>query len=58
MVEFSPRDQLQANSRKGEFYLNIDLEDLTAFDDKLASGIRTCPNSYLSLVSEKDNIGA
>ena len=41
-----------ANARKGDYYINIDIEDLNAFDDELAKSTRNHPNEYLPKFEE------
>lgn len=41
-----------ANARKGDYFINVDLEDLNAFDDELAKCTRNHPNDYLPKFEE------
>lgn len=43
---------MQANARKGEYLINVDLEDLNAFDEKIASNLRKKPTESLSLFEQ------
>lgn len=45
------RDQLLDNARKGNYFVSIDLEDLSAFDNELAKYIRNQPNDYIPKVN-------
>ena len=45
------REQLKINSQNEQYYIWIDMEDLTNFDSKLTEAIRLKPNEYLDIVS-------
>ena len=50
-LTFLFRDQLNDNSSKEMYLLLVDIDDLTNFDQKLASTVRTHPAEYLKIVS-------
>lgn len=45
------REQLKINSQNEQYYIWIDMEDLTNFDSKLTEAIWLKPNEYLDIVS-------
>ncbi|KAI4498521.1 hypothetical protein M0802_006456 [Mischocyttarus mexicanus] len=46
------RDTLKRNYNLGQYYLEINLEDLAAFDESLAEKIQKLPTEYLSILEE------
>lgn len=47
----SHRDQLKRHYNLGQFYLEVDLQDLTSFDEQLADKLAKSPAEFLPLVS-------
>lgn len=46
------RDTLKRNYNLGQYWLEINLEDLAAFDESLAEKIQKLPTEYLSILEE------
>ncbi|XP_032221696.2 DNA replication licensing factor mcm5-A [Nematostella vectensis] len=46
---FPYRDQLKQHYNLGQYYLEVDLEDLSSFDENLADKLRKNPSEYLPL---------
>ncbi|KAL2722328.1 DNA replication licensing factor Mcm5-like [Vespula squamosa] len=46
------RDTLKRNYNLGQYYLEINLEDLAAFDESLAEKVHKLPTEYLSIFEE------
>lgn len=44
-------DQLKRHYNLGQFYLEVDLQDLTSFDEQLADKLTKSPAEFLPLVS-------
>ena len=45
------RDQLNDNVQREQYLLLVDIDDLSNFDQKLGSTVRTYPLEYLKIVS-------
>lgn len=41
------REQLKSNAQRGKYYLRVDMEHLSAFDDPLVTQFRLKPNDYV-----------
>lgn len=48
---FCYRDQLQRHYNLGQYWLQVDLEDLSSFDSQLSDKLNKSPAEYLPLVS-------
>lgn len=51
ILSFSFSDQLKRHYNLGQFYLEVDLQDLTSFDEQLADKLSKSPAEFLPLVS-------
>lgn len=51
ILSFSFSDQLKRHYNLGQFYLEVDLQDLTSFDEQLADKLTKSPAEFLPLVS-------
>ena len=47
----SHSDQLKRRYNLGQYYLEVDLQDLTSFDEQLADKLTKSPAEFLPLVS-------
>jgi len=47
----SHSDQLKRHYNLGQYYLEVDLQDLTSFDEQLADKLTKSPAEFLPLVS-------
>ena len=47
----SNSDQLKRHYNLGQYYLEVDLQDLTSFDEQLADKLTKSPAEFLPLVS-------
>lgn len=47
---FSCRDQLKRHYNLGQYWLQVDLEDLSSFDAQLADKLSRLPAEYLPMV--------
>jgi len=50
-VTFPSRDTLKRNYNLGGYYLDIDLGDLTSYDETLAEKLQKQPTEHLPIVS-------
>lgn len=48
----SNSDQLKRHYNLGQYYLEVDLQDLTSFDEQLADKLTKSPAEFLPLVSK------
>lgn len=46
-------DQLKRNYNLGQFYLEVELEDLSSFDESLAEKLYKLPSEHLPLVCRR-----
>ena len=47
---FTYRDQLRRHYNLGKFTLEVDLQDLSAYDELLANKLKNSPGEYMPLV--------
>jgi DNA replication licensing factor MCM5 len=46
------REQLKSNAQRGKYFLKIDMEHLSAFDDPLVTVFRKNPSEYIRVFED------